>query len=450
VKAGPPPLGGPAAFSGSGAHAGARDDRADNRPVSNAARRIGLGTVFALLVGTLAIGYAIKAPCASGDWTDGRQYARLCYSDNVHQLETEQLTGGRLPFLDACRTQEGIECDEYPVLTMWTMRAAAWISGPSITDYFTTSSIMMWIAAFVIALLLYVLVGDRVLYFVLAPTLAIYATMNWDLLAVALATGGTFLYLRRRDGWAGVLLGLGAAAKVFPALLVVPFVAGRFHAREPDRAIRLAWAAVGTWLAINLPFVLVAPSAWWEFFRYNGGRFADWDSLWYVACERATGQTCSQTDLVNGASLIMFVAWAGLVWVLKARREPGFARWTLGFPILVLFLLTNKVYSPQFSLWLLPWFALAFPNLWLFVAFEAADVAVFVTRFSWFGRYTGIEGGLSGIPVGVFEMAVVVRAAILVWCVVWWLRGRHRAAASARASAEPAARESDPEEVTAG
>jgi len=450
VKAGPPPLGGPAAFSGSGAHAGARDDRADNRPVSNAARRIGLGTVFALLVGTLGIGYAIKAPCASGDWTDGRQYARLCYSDNVHQLETEQLTGGRLPFLDACRTQEGIECDEYPVLTMWTMRAAAWISGPSITDYFTTSSIMMWIAAFVIALLLYVLVGDRVLYFVLAPTLAIYATMNWDLLAVALATGGTFLYLRRRDGWAGVLLGLGAAAKVFPALLVVPFVAGRFHAREPDRAIRLAWAAVGTWLAINLPFVLVAPSAWWEFFRYNGGRFADWDSLWYVACERATGQTCSQTDLVNGASLIMFVAWAGLVWVLKARREPGFARWTLGFPILVLFLLTNKVYSPQFSLWLLPWFALAFPNLWLFVAFEAADVAVFVTRFSWFGRYTGIEGGLSGIPVGVFEMAVVVRAAILVWCVVWWLRGRHRAAASARASAEPAARESDPEEVTAG
>ena len=450
MKAGPPPLGGPAAFSGSGAHAGARDDRADNRPVSNAARRIGLGTVFALLVGTLAIGYAIKAPCASGDWTDGRQYARLCYSDNVHQLETEQLTGGRLPFLDACRTQEGIECDEYPVLTMWTMRAAAWISGPSITDYFTTSSIMMWIAAFVIALLLYVLVGDRVLYFVLAPTLAIYATMNWDLLAVALATGGTFLYLRRRDGWAGVLLGLGAAAKVFPALLVVPFVAGRFHAREPDRAIRLAWAAVGTWLAINLPFVLVAPSAWWEFFRYNGGRFADWDSLWYVACERATGQTCSQTDLVNGASLIMFVAWAGLVWVLKARREPGFARWTLGFPILVVFLLTNKVYSPQFSLWLLPWFALAFPNLWLFVAFEAADVAVFVTRFSWFGRYTGIEGGLSGIPVGVFEMAVVVRAAILVWCVVWWLRGRHRAAASARASAEPAARESDPEEVTAG
>ena len=407
--------------------------------MSNAARRIGLGTVFALLVGTLAIGYAIKAPCASGDWADGRQYARLCYSDNVHQLETEQLTSNRLPFLDACRVQEGSECDEYPVLTMWTMRAAAWISGPSIIGFYATSSIMMWIAAFVIAVLLFLLVGERVLYFVLAPTLALYATMNWDLLAVALATGGTFLYLRRMDGWSGVLLGLGAAAKVFPALLVVPFVAGRFHGREPDRGIRLAWGAAGTWIAINVPFLLAAPSAWWEFFRFNAGRFADWDSLWYLACQRATGQTCSQTDLVNAGSVVMFIAWAGLVWVLKTRRDPGFARWTLGFPILVLFLLTNKVYSPQFSLWLLPWFALAFPNLRLFVAFEVADVAVFVTRFSWFGRFSGIEGGLSGIPLGVFEIAILVRAVILVFCVVQWVRARHAAAYPTGAQERPLA-----------
>jgi uncharacterized membrane protein len=401
--------------------------------MSNGARRIGLGTVFALLLGTLAIGYAIKAPCASGDWTDGRQYARLCYSDNVHQLQSEQLTSDRLPFLNTCRAQEGVECDEYPVLTMWTMRAAAWISGPSIAGYYLTSSIMMWTAAFVIALLLYLLVGDRVLYFVLAPTLALYATMNWDLLAVAFATGGTYMYLRRRDGWSGVLLGLGAAAKVFPALLVVPFVAGRFHGKEPDGGIRLAWAAAGTWIAVNLPFVLAAPGPWWEFFRYNAGRFADWDSLWYLACQRATGQTCTQTDLVNAASVVMFIAWAGLVWVLKARRDPGFARWTFGFPILVIFLLTNKVYSPQFSLWLLPWFALAFPNLWLFVAFEASEVAVFVTRFSWFGRYAGVEGGMSGIPLGVFEIAILVRAVILVLCVVRWVRTRPAAATRAEA-----------------
>jgi hypothetical protein len=58
---------------------------------------------------------------------------------------------------------------------------------------------------------------------------------------------------------------------------------------------------------------------------------------------------------------------------------------------------------------------------------------VFVTRFSWFGRYAGIEGGLSGIPLGVFELAIVVRAVILVFCVVQWIRARHAAASPAPA-----------------
>ncbi|MGH7419274.1 MAG: hypothetical protein ACREKB_15985, partial [Candidatus Rokuibacteriota bacterium] len=88
------------------------------------------------------------------------------------------------------------------------------------------------------------------------------------------------------------------------------------------------------------------------------------------------------------------------------------------------FLLTNKVYSPQYGLWLLPWFALALPNLRLFAAFQAADVAVFLTRFSWFGRHTGI----GGLPIGTFEIAVLVRAAVLVWCLAAWVRrGRSEA-----------------------
>jgi uncharacterized membrane protein len=405
----------------------------------NAARRIALGTVFILLAGTLVLGLAVKAPCASGEWGDNRQYARLCYSDLVHQLGTEQLRGGRLPFLDPCEGSSG-QCDEYPVLTMWTMRASAWISGSNIADYFYSSSVMMWIAAFVVALCLWLIAGNRVLYFVLAPTLALYATMNWDLLAIAFATGGTLAYLRRRDAWSGVFLGLGAAAKVFPMLLVVAFVAGRFRGKEPDRGIRLAWAAAGTWIAVNLPFALAAPGGWWEFFRYNAARVADWDSLWYIACERTTGQTCTNTQLINLASLVMFVAWVAFVWVIKSRRDPGFPRWTLGFPILVLFLLTNKVYSPQFSLWLLPWFALAFPNLGWFVAFEIADVAVFVTRFSWFGTYIGIDDGFAGLPLGVFQIAVGVRAVILVLCVIGWIRAQRGAPSQATPiEAEPVA-----------
>ena len=37
-------------------------------------RTIGLGLLFALLAGTLAVGHAIKAPCVWESWEDGRAF----------------------------------------------------------------------------------------------------------------------------------------------------------------------------------------------------------------------------------------------------------------------------------------------------------------------------------------------------------------------------------------
>jgi uncharacterized membrane protein len=389
--------------------------------VSLAKRTVGIGIVFLCVAGTLAAGHALKSPCVHGDWSDGRPYTRLCHTDIIPLFGNEQLFGDRLPYLDPCE-ETGGTCDEYPVLTEWAMRLTAWSSGPNNTRFFYANAVLLWLAALWTAFCLHLMVGRRALYFALAPTLAIYATLNFDLLAVALATGATLAYLRRRDLSAGILLGLGAAAKIYPALFVVPFVAGRFHGREPDRGIHLAWAAAGSWIALNLPFALAGTAGWLEFFRYNSVRPADWDSLWFIGCELTTGMGCTNTRLVNSASIALFLGWVATVWYLKAKRRPGFPRWSLCFPILVIFLLTNKVYSPQYSVWLLPLFALALPDLRLFIAFEAADVGVFVTRFSWFGLLDGRHSGLAGAPQGAFEVAVLIRALILVLCVVAWIR----------------------------
>ena len=91
---------------------------------------VSLGLVLLCLTGTLVLGAAQKLPCSAGNanWGDGRQYRSYCYSDIVPLYGTEQLTGGRLPYLDACAPAEG-ECDEYPVLTMYFMRVAAWVGG---------------------------------------------------------------------------------------------------------------------------------------------------------------------------------------------------------------------------------------------------------------------------------------------------------------------------------
>jgi uncharacterized membrane protein len=388
---------------------------------SRAAGAASLGVVLTCLGATLLVGAIHKAACAEGRWEDGRQYRLACYTDIVPLYGTEQLAGGRLPYLDAC-APAATNCDEYPVLTMYLMRAAAWISGEERTRFFWVNAVLLTAAAATTAIAIYVLDARRALWFALAPSLALGAFVNWDLPAVALATLATAAYLRGRDAPAGVLLGLGAAAKLYPALLLIPFGADAVRRRQPDRAIGLWWWAAGTWLVVNVPFAIAAPSGWWEVFRFNGERPPDWDSLWRIACPLSI----CDTGRVNVASVLASVVAIGLVWIAKRRREPAFPRWQLAFPILALVLLLGKVYSPQFTLWLLPWFALVVRDLRSFVAFEVADVAVFFTRLSFFGEYTSV----GGVPESVFEAAVVVRAAVLVWCVARWVLEPSRPLAS--------------------
>jgi uncharacterized membrane protein len=392
---------------------------------------LSLTVVLAATVGTLALGGLQKQPCSGADWRDGRQYRLLCYTDIVPLFGTEQLSGGRLPYVDRCNPSDGT-CDEYPVLTMYFMRLAAWMS-KGYGGFFYANAVMLAGCALITAFLLYRLAGERALYFAAAPTLLALGLINWDLLAVALTAGATFAYLRGRDRGSGILLGLGAAAKLYPALLVIPFAAGRLRERRPADAARLAVWAAASFAAVNLPFALLGPTGWWTFFKTNLQRTTDFDSLWYVACRRIQGDQSNYCPwsprLVTVVSGCLLIAGVVALWRWRAVRSPAFPRWTLGFPVIVVFLLVNKVYSPQYSLWLLPWFALALPNLGLFIAFEVADVAVFVTRFSWFGNLSADLGdaafaGYHGVPLWGYQAALVARAVVLAVCLVSWARWR--------------------------
>jgi len=379
---------------------------ADTRRVEAGRDRATLAIVLGVTLLTLTLGFLQKSPCL-GPW-DGRQYTLLCYSDVVPLFHTERLDEGAVPYLGAD--------NEYPVLTGLAM-ALAGIPADSSSSFFVWNALMLAALGLVTAGVLARVVGRRALYFAAAPTLLVYAFVNWDLLAVAAATLGTWAFLRRRDGLAGLALGVGAAAKLYPALLVLPFAISRLREGRLDRAGLLAGAGAAAWGAINLPFAILAPERWSLFFRFSAERPADWDSIWHLT-QRHLGWPGS-IEAVNVVAGLAFVALAAGLWVAATRIRPGFPAWTFGFPLLVAFLLTGKVYSPQFSLWLLPWFALALPHLPLFLAFSAAELAVFVTRFRWFAEVAGQDGG---VPFWAFELALVARTAVLVWALMLWVR----------------------------
>src|SRR2546427_6997314 len=204
-----------------------------DRRITPLAAAVSLGIVLAATVLTFSAGAIAKVHCASGDWRDGREMRDSCVSDIVSLYKSEQLTGGRLPYLNRChavlsRTLPRLRCDEYPPLTMYFMRAAAWVSR-STESFWWANVVGLGGLALLTAGLLYRLAGWRALWFALAPTLLLYGSINWDLLAVALTTGATLLFLRRRDGWSGALLGLGVAAKLYPGLVLVAFALHRWR-----------------------------------------------------------------------------------------------------------------------------------------------------------------------------------------------------------------------------
>ncbi|CAM5309569.1 membrane protein [Streptomyces narbonensis] len=115
--------------------------------------------------------------------------------------------------------------------------------------------------------------------------------------------------------------------------------------------------AAGAWLVVNLPVMLMAPEGWKQFYLFSRDRNVDFGSVWLLVSQR-TGTTITPYKANMYALLLMVVAVVALGFLaFSAPRRPRFAQ--LAFLVVAAFVLTNKVYSPQNVLWLIPLAALA-------------------------------------------------------------------------------------------
>ncbi|WP_239374374.1 glycosyltransferase family 87 protein [Frankia sp. Cj5] len=111
--------------------------------------------------------------------------------------------------------------------------------------------------------------------------------------------------------------------------------------------------------------------------------------------------TLNIVSMVVLGSLLLGIAALG--WF--APRRPRLPQ--LLFLTVAVFLVTNKVFSPQYTLWLVPLAALARPRWPAFLAWQASEAYVLLTRFLHF-VYNDTNGA-SGIDRGWFVSAVVIR-----------------------------------------
>ncbi|UOY00586.1 glycosyltransferase family 87 protein [Blastococcus sp. PRF04-17] len=388
-----------------------------------------------LLFATAVLGLAwIKqSPCATGNWAGWVQYTHFCYSDAVPLFAVHELDSGALPYLDSSV--------EYPVLSGAFMAGAAALgrgydalaaavgllpSVPAVQSYYVVTCLLLSFCALLVVRAVLGLSGRRpwdAAMVGLSPLLFVHAFTNWDLFAAALATLGMWAWARRRPGTAGVLLGLGVAAKLYPALLLVALFLLCLRAGRLRAWLRTALAAVVTWVSVNLPVALTAPEGWGRFFRLNRTRPADPDSIWNMLLHAtdhrlfdgplAEGQVPSVLNGVVAASMVLLVA--GAAWLtLAAPVRPRLAQ--LAFLLVAGFLLLNKVWSPQYSLWLLPLAVLARPKWRSLLLWQAAEALLWVPRLLWYlgADNRGVEIEWFFLGVGLRDIAVVVLMGLVV------------------------------------
>ena len=460
---------------------------------------------------TSVLGYAQKLPCRDGsNWVEEYQYTRACYTDVVALYGAEGLSAGQTPYyehpveypvvigavmqvtaLGAKAAADLLPADDREDAARRSLAAAtteadrtkaagqvAYAEGLARTRYFYDLTwLLLTACALVVVVTTCRLAGRRpwdAALFALAPGLALHATTNWDLTAMALAGLGLLAWARSRPVAAGVLLGLATATKLYPVLFLVPLL---FLCLRAGRTRAWAAAAVATVLAavaVTAPVYLTAPSyaeqggqqvkvlesplsrlgedglsalrptqqvgdakavnAVYRFFELNSTRGADWDSLYHQAQKLRTenGTAKGLRNAVAGAFTdtgpkpTKLNAWvAGLVLlvlagvgalVLLAPRRPRLPQ--VLFLSVVGFLLVNKVDSPQYVLWLLPLAALANPRWRPFLAWQAAEALVLGTRFYFFigndkpGQ--GIDNGWFFAAIWLRDIALVVFSAYVV------------------------------------
>jgi uncharacterized membrane protein len=395
-----------------------------------------LGSTTVLLAASvlgMVLAFAEKSPCRAGAWDSyAGQFQRACYTDIAPLYYGEGLSAGIAPYA----AHPGSHPVEYPVLIGGAMQAAAWlvrtISDPTVRgrEFFDVTVAFLAICAVAGVLATARAAGPerraQALMVALSPALILSAFVNWDLIALAFTALGLAAWAARRGIWAGALLGLAVATKFYPLVVFGPLFLLCLRAGRLREFGKTMAAAVLAWLAVDLPVLIAAPSGWAYFFTFSKNRGADWGSIWFMF-EHFNVPVLGNPDLgaVNRLTEVCFgVACIAItVLALAAPRRPRLPQ--LCFLVLAAFLMTNKVWSPQYVVWLVPLAVLARPRLWTYLLWQLAEVAyffgiwgylifVFVAEGHQVTGYQGISSGWYFATVAARFLAVGLLAAYVV------------------------------------
>lgn len=380
-----------------------------------------------LTVGAALLSIAVKQYCRTNGWESPAQFYSTCYSDFPELFRNRGIGDGTLPIFTAGASLE------YPVLIGFLAALTALLtpgegySAARSLAYFDINATLIAAVWIVTVIATARMAGRRpwdAAMVALAPGIVLAGVINWDMWAAGLLAMGMLFFARNRLVPAGILIGLAVATKLYPVIFLgAIFLLGLRTGRWRPFIVTTA-AAAATWGAVNLPVSLLNPAAWESFGQFSVGREAGYGSAWfaYNLVAGQTGSSVLEPRTINLLFAGLFVlSCLGIAAVaVTAERRPRLAQ--LLFLGVAAFILCNKVYSPQFVVWLIPLIALARPRWRDYLVWQGAEVLHWAATWMYLGRITSNGPSQHNIDTPYYVLAVILHmlaTAYLMARVIW-------------------------------
>ncbi|MEV4802718.1 glycosyltransferase 87 family protein [Nonomuraea sp. NPDC049421] len=349
--------------------------------VARAVPYLPLGLIAAL---GASLAYVVRLPCRTGGWNDQvTTYTNFCYTD-IYPLYFDRALDTQNPYFAAVPFDKQVE---YPVVLGEVMQVFAWIARALSPDkvvqavrFYDLTVILLGLCLVAGVLLMAAVAGPArrwdPLWYAISPAVVLAAYINWDLVAGALSMGMLLAWKRERQVAAGVLLGLAIATKFYPLMFVGALFLLTWRTGRWRPFLETMGAAVAAWILVNVPFMVFAWDGWRRFYVFSQERGVDWGSPW-LFFQNKGWPILGESDVSTLGIVALAIMCLGIaVLTLGAPQRPRLAQ--ICFLALAAFMMTNKVWSPQFVLWLVPFAVLARPNWKPLALWQLAEVWYFV------------------------------------------------------------------------
>lgn len=412
-----------------------------------------------LFMAALAIALWLGPYRHMGLWTEGG-----LTDIPVYQRSSDGTAAGSLPYRD-----QALEYPPGAALLFWVAR---FMPG-NYTDGFVSLMMVAWATATAGGVFAAMALGYRRwrqiavgLVMAAAPLLlgelvatrfdaVVAAILAWVLVAAVTE--------RWRTMW--TLMGVAALIKLTPLILVPLLLVWHSHRRSRGEALRGAGFGAGLVAMVVVPIAALAPSGLWDMLAYHIKRPPQIESLAssYMlllhnladvpvvvrdayGSQGLDGRGVSMVAALVTAAGVFFLVGTVLVTargVPPLRRGPDAALLASAFACtLAVLIVTAKVFSPQFIVWLLP-AALLAGGPYGVAALGTTVVAALATQAYFPSRYWD----LVALHEGPIWMLVIRNAVMICLVAMLWPRPkahRRRAAVTLRSSAGVAAAEQAP------